>query len=51
MKKFKVSILAKQQTGPYGLSRADISLAALLPSAVIHSVAHHKQTELVLSDA
>ena len=36
---------------PSSLSRADISLAALLPSAVIHSVAHHKQTQVVLSDA
>ena len=33
------------------LSRADISLVALLPSAVIHSVAHHKQTKVFFSDA
>ena len=36
---------------PSSISRDDISFAALLPSAVIHSVAHHKQTEVVLSDA
>lgn len=36
---------------PSSVSRDDISFAALLPSAVIHSVAHHKQTEVVLSDA
>ena len=36
---------------PSSISRDDISFAALLPSAVIHSLAHHKQTEVVLSDA